>query len=82
MHVCLCRGIKTSDIIEELEARPAVSCIASGGVTLEFAEEIHKNCSNGEGYRCGTCACAVKEIIDLHYNAPTLVHKTELFEDA
>ena len=69
MHVCLCRNIRTSDIIDELEKRPSTSCCAVNGVSAEFAEEIHSNCSEGEGYNCGACREAVKEVIDNHYSA-------------
>lgn len=67
MHVCLCRGITTSDILNELAKRPETVCRAEDGVSAEFAEEIHTRCSDGLGYNCGTCSDTVKEIIDGHY---------------
>lgn len=70
MYVCLCRGIKTSDITEELAKRPDTSCNSETGVSAEFAEEIHRRCSNGEGYNCGSCSDEVKNVIDKHYKAP------------
>ncbi len=68
MHVCLCRGISTKDIKEELDKRPSDATHNGSGVTPEFAEEIHRNCSGGQGYRCGSCKDEVKCVIDSHYD--------------
>lgn len=76
MYVCLCRGITTSDILDELSKRPGAVCVSSGGVSAEFAEEIHTRCSDGLGYNCGTCSDSVKEVIDTHY-APVKADQPE-----
>ena len=67
MHVCICRGISTNDIKEELDKRPSGSKHNGAGVSPEFAEEIHRNCSEGQGYRCGSCKDEVKCVIDSFY---------------
>lgn len=67
MHVCLCRGITTSDLLDELSKRPSAFCCSEKGVSAEFAEEIHNICAEGLGYNCGACRESVKDVIDSHF---------------
>ena len=67
MYICLCRGLTTSDIVDELEKRQETVCRSENGVSAEFTEEIHTRCSEGLGYNCGMCSTSVKETIDTFY---------------
>lgn len=62
MYICLCNPFSDHDVREHLETLDEPARVG----------DVYKSCSGGAGFHCGSCACALKKMVDAHNNTLTV----------
>ena len=62
MYVCLCNPFTDRDVKEHLET--LCDCAR--------VKDVYTACSGGEAMNCGSCACALKQMVDHHNNTRSI----------
>ncbi len=56
MYVCICNPFTDHDVLDHLEGLEGTTRV----------RDVYAACSGGEDMNCGTCACALKSLVDDH----------------